>query len=115
MHIPTSTIISTFLFAFAMVFSIYDSETEQIENRRRVWEIFDRHDSPIKSIGVISVICSLFIAIYLGPWYSGAVVFLVGLFLGLLLLKILHWYIQPVSLIGLLICYVILVKMMIEA
>ena len=113
MQIHTSTILFTLLAAFAWTILAYDSYAE-----RKGWpvgEMFAADTSTIKIASFIGLPGAAIAAAYLAVWWSSIIVIVVGFLVALILTNILRSYIQPVSIVGLALCWVMGIIMLSQA
>lgn len=113
MQIHTSTIALTLLATFSWVVLGYDSYAT-----KRGWPVgamFAADVSTIKTIGIISLPVSAIAAGYFAVWWSAIVVLVASLFLAQGLTSIFRSFVQPISVIGLTICWSFLIVMLSQA
>lgn len=100
----TSTIVFTGLATFAWVILSYDSYAA-----RKGWPVgamFTADVSMIKIASFIGLPVSAIAASYLAVWWSSIIVIVVGFFVALAITKMLRSYVQPISIMGLALCWV---------
>jgi len=102
MQIYTSTIVFTLLAAFSWIILSYDGYA--IKKGWPVGEMFSANASLIKIASFIGLPGSVIAAGYLAVWWSSSVVIFTGFIVAMLLTKILRSYVQPVSIVGLVLC-----------
>lgn len=113
MQIHTSTINFTLLAAFAWTILSYD-----VYAARSGWpvgEMFAADASMIKIASFIGLPGSAISAGYLAAWWSSIVVIVVGFFVALVLTQTLRSYAQPISIVGLAMCWVVGILMLSQA
>ncbi len=104
MQVHTSTIIFTLLAAFAWMILAYDGFAER--DGWPVGEMFRADTSMIKIASFIGLPSAAIAAAYLANWWSAVVVVVVGFFVAVALTRMLRAYAQPVSIVGLVLCWV---------
>lgn len=113
MQVHTSTLVFTMLASFAWVILSYSGYA-----RRKGWPVggmFAADTSMIKIASFIGLPGAAIAAAYLAAWWSAIIVIAVGFFVALLLTNILRSYVQPVSILGLVVCWVVGILMLSQA
>ncbi len=113
MIIHSSTIIFTLLSTFS--FAILGYAEYAIQKGWPIGTMFTADSSLIKIASIIAIPGSALSASYLAVWWSGIVVIVAGFISALILTNILRVYIQPVSIIGLVICWYVGITILAQA
>ncbi len=113
MQIHTSTIIFTLLTTFAWTILSYDGYAAK--KGWPVGEMFAADASMIKIASFIGLPGSAIAAAYLAVWWSAVVVIVVGFIVALILTNTLRSYVQPVSIVGLSLCWAVGILMLSQA
>ena len=109
MQIHASTVIFTLLAAFAWTILSYDSYAAG--KGWPVGEMFAADASMIKIASFIGLPGAAIAAGYLAVWWSAIVVIVAGFIMALVLTNTLRSYVQPVSIVGLVLCWVVGISM----